>query len=39
MYFAELLAHVEMRVAGYAVLLQVVVEGTVREFRPVPGIN
>jgi hypothetical protein len=39
MDFAELLAHVEMRVAGYRVLLQEVGESAIRQFRPAPGIN
>jgi hypothetical protein len=39
MDFAELLAHVEMRVAGYTVLLQEVGESAIRQLCPAPGIN
>ena len=39
MDFAELLAHVEMRVAGHTVLLQEVGKGAIRQLCPAPGIN
>jgi hypothetical protein len=39
MDFPELLAHIEMRVAGYTVLLQEAGERAIRQLCPAPGIN
>ena len=39
MDFAELLAHFEMRVTGYTVLLQEAGESAIGQLCPAPGIN